>query len=101
MARKGLIESNDRKRDLARKMSSKRSRLKKILMNKNGSLEDRFGASLKLAKLPRNASAVRIRSRCSETGRPRGVYRFCGLSRIVFREEAVCGRLPGIRRSSW
>ncbi len=101
MARKGLIESNERKKALAKKMHFRYKKLKETMMDKNIPLEMRFETALKMAKLPRNSSHVRIRSRCIETGRPRAVYRFCGLSRIVFRNEAVKGHMPGIRRSSW
>ncbi len=101
MARKGLLESNDRKKALVKRFSDSRKRLKSIIMDRTIPLEVRFESSLKLAKMPRNSSKVRVRSRCIETGRSRAVYRFCGLSRIILRQEAVHGRLPGVRRSSW
>ena len=63
--------------------------------------EDFFAAQRKLCKLPRNASKIRIRNRCSITGRPRGVIRKFGVSRITFRELALDGKLPGVTKSSW
>lgn len=101
MARKGLVESNERKKRLSERLSSRRNQLKQVIGNLSIPLEQRFEAVLRLAKMPRNSSPVRIRARCVETGRSRGVYRFCGLSRVVLRERAVRGQLPGVKRSSW
>lgn len=101
MARKGLLESNERKKKLVQSLHNKRTQLKALLMNKTSTLEQRFEASLKLAQLPRNSSRVRVRARCVETGRPRGVYSFCGLSRVVLRQNCARGYLPGVTRSSW
>lgn len=101
MARKGLLESNQRKKQLVSDYAKQRKELKARVMNREDSLENRFEASLKLAQMPRSSSKVRVRNRCAETGRPRGVYRFCGLSRIILRQMAVHALLPGVRRSSW
>lgn len=101
MARKGLIESNERKKKLVDQAKAKRLMLKTIIMNRDLPLEERFEATLKLTNMPRNTAGVRVRARCIETGRPRGVYRFCGLSRMVLRHNSVRGCLPGVRRSSW
>jgi len=101
VARKGLLESNQRKKKLVSDYAKQRKELKSRVMNRDESLENRFEASLKLAQMPRSSSKVRVRNRCSETGRPRGVYSFCGLSRIVLRQMAVHALLPGVRRSSW
>ena len=101
MARKGLLESNQRKKNLVVSYSKKRKELKSQIMNRASSVEERFEASLKLSKIPRSSSKVRFRNRCAVTGRPRGVYRFCGLSRIILRQMAVHAFLPGVRRSSW
>lgn len=101
MARTGLIESNERKKKLCQHFSAKRKALKDVIMDRDLPMTQRFTASTKLAKLPRNSSPVRIRRRCEETGRPRGVHRFCKLGRIALRERAVQGLMPGIRRSSW
>ena len=70
-------------------------------MDKETSMEDRFTAVMKLAKLPRNSSAVRQHNRCALTGRPRGVYRKFRLCRIKLRELASAGQIPGIIKSSW
>jgi small subunit ribosomal protein S14 len=64
-------------------------------------MEERFAASLKLAELPRNSSATRIRNRCEMTGRPRGVYRKHKISRIALRELGSKGMIPGLLKSSW
>jgi small subunit ribosomal protein S14 len=101
VARKGLLESNQRKKSLVAEYAQQRKELKGRIMNRENTLEDRFEASLKLAKMPRSSSKVRVRNRCAETGRPRGVYTFCGLSRIFLRQMAVHALLPGVRRSSW
>jgi len=63
--------------------------------------EERFQARLKLAKLPRNSSKVRIRNRCELTGRPRGYYRKLRLSRVMLRELGSEGQIPGMVKSSW
>ena len=101
MARKGLIQTNLRRRKLVQKYSQKRQKLKKITMSKTLPMEERFFAQIKLAQLPRNSSKVRIRNRCELTGRPRGYYRRFKLSRITLRELASFGQLPGVTKSSW
>ena len=70
-------------------------------MNKNLSLEERFNAQLKLAKLPRNSAMIRIRNRCEITGRPHGVYRKLKISRIALRQLGLQGKIPGMIKSSW
>ena len=73
MAKKSSIEKNNRRRRLSKKYSGRRSRLKAIAMDKTKPMEERFAATLKLAELPRNSSATRIRNRCEITGRPRAL----------------------------
>jgi len=73
----------------------------KIIKNKKLPLEERFAAQLKLAKIPRNSSKVRIRNRCEITGRPHGVYRKLKISRIALRDLASKGKIPGMTKSSW
>ena len=68
--------------------------------NRDATPEERFAARQELAKLPRNSAAIRLRNRCAVTGRPRGYMRFFGLSRITFRDLALKGELPGIRKGS-
>jgi small subunit ribosomal protein S14 len=101
MAKKSSIEKNNRRRRMTKKFSGRRSRLKAIAMDKTTPMEERFAASLKLATLPRNASATRIRNRCEVTGRPRGVYRKFKMSRIALRDLGSKGLVPGLVKSSW
>ena len=75
--------------------------LKAIARDQSRSPEERFNARMKLAKLPRNSSAVRIRNRCELSGRPRGNYRKFRMSRIAVRDLASTGRIPGMVKSSW
>jgi small subunit ribosomal protein S14 len=101
MAKKGMIEKNNRRRKLAAGQAGKRARLKAVIMNKDASLEDRFAATLKLAQLPRNGAASRIKNRCEVTGRPRGYYRKLKMSRIAMRDLGNRGLVPGLTKSSW
>ena len=101
MAKKSSIEKNNRRKKLAKKYAGRRSRLKAIAMDKTKPMEERFAASLKLAQLPRNSSATRIRNRCEVTGRPRAYYRKLKLSRIALRELGARGLIPGLLKSSW
>jgi small subunit ribosomal protein S14 len=101
MAKKSSIEKNNRRRKLTKKFAGRRSRLKAIAMDKTKAMEERFAASLKLAALPRNGSATRIRNRCEVTGRPRGYYRKLKMSRIAMRELGSKGLVPGLVKSSW
>jgi len=86
MAKTSSIEKNNRRRRLTKKFAGKRSRLKAIALDKNKPLEERFEAAIKLAALPRNGSATRIRNRCEVTGRARAYYRKLKMSRIAMRE---------------
>lgn len=101
MAKKSSIEKNNRRRKLAQQYAAKRTKLKAVANDESLPLEERFQARLKLAELPRNASATRIRNRCEVTGRPRGVYRKLMMSRIALRELGSLGLIPGLVKSSW
>ena len=101
MAKKSSIEKNNRRRRMTKKFSGRRARLKEIADDKSRPMEERFAASLKLAQLPRNGSATRIRNRCEVTGRPRGFYRKLKMSRIALRELGSKGIIPGLVKSSW
>jgi small subunit ribosomal protein S14 len=101
MAKKSSTEKNERRRKLAKKYSGRRARLKAIARNKELPMEDRFAASLKLAELPRNSSATRVRNRCAMTGRPRAYSRKLKMSRIALRELGSKGLIPGMVKSSW
>jgi len=70
-------------------------------MDKTKPVEERFAASLKLAEMPRNGSATRIRNRCEVTGRPRAYYRKLKVSRIALRDLGNNGQIPGLVKSSW
>ena len=85
----------------SRKHAEKRSKLKEISKDKSLSLEERFQATVKLAKLPRNSAPIRHRNRCAITGRPRGYYRKLGVSRIAVRDLTAEGQIPGMIKSSW
>lgn len=89
MATKAIVARNNKRKRLAEKYREKREVLKKA-----GDYES-------LQKLPRNSSYTRICSRCSITGRGRSVYKKFGLCRNVFRQLALEGKIPGIRKASW
>ena len=101
MAKKSAIEKNNRRRRMAKQFSAKRAQLKAIVADESLGDQERFGARLKLAELPRNSSPTRIRNRCEMTGRPRGVYRKLKMSRIALRILGNDGKIPGMVKSSW
>ena len=101
MARKSSMESAKRIRKAVSAKRAKRAELKAVIMNKTLAPEERFAAQLKLAQMPRTSSATRIRNRCMITGRSRGVYRKFGISRIMLREMASAGLIPGVRKARW
>src|SRR5215475_3447405 len=96
MAKKSSINKNDRRRKMVARFKEKRAALLAIANDEANSLEERFQARLKLAELPRNSSAVRIRNRCEITGRPRAYYRKLKMSRIALRELGAQGMIPGL-----
>ena len=101
MAKKSAVQKNLKRMKMVNKFEKKRSKLKKIIMNKKLELAERFAAQLKLDKLPKKASRVRIRNRCGISGRPHGYYRKLKISRIALRDMASAGKIPGIIKSSW
>ncbi len=101
MAKKGMVERDLKRRRMAKKFESKRTRLKAIARDTEKSPEERFAAQLKLAELPRNANPTRIHNRCELTGRPRGFYRKLKMSRVALRDLASRGQIPGMVKSSW
>ena len=101
MAKKSSIEKNNRRRRMTKQFASRRAKLKAIMQDKKLPVEERFAATLKLAKLPRNSSATRIRNRCEMTGRPRAYYLKHRLSRIALRDLGSKGLIPGLLKSSW
>ena len=94
MAKKSAVEKNKRRTRLVAKMADRRARLKAIADDRDLAPEDRFAARLKLAEMPRNSAATRLRNRCEMTGRPRAFYRRFKLSRIALRELASQGQVP-------
>ncbi len=101
MAKKSSIEKNNRRRRMVERFAVKRAELKEVANDQSLSMEERFQARIKLAKLPRNSAPVRVRNRCEITGRPRGFYRKVGMSRIALRELGAAGLIPGLVKSSW
>ena len=101
MAKTSVVERNKKRERLAKKYQAKRAALKAMAKDPSLTPEDRFNARLKLAKLPRNSSPVRVRLRCELTGRPRGNYKKFRLSRIALRDLASLGQIPGMVKSSW
>ena len=101
MAKASMKAREEKRKRTVLRFSEKRAKLKEIIRNPNTSDEDRLEAQIKLQKLPRNASPVRLQRRCSITGRPRAVYRKFGLGRNKIRELAMKGDIPGLVKSSW
>lgn len=101
MAKKSAVENNLRRRAIVDRKVATRRRLKSVIMNKSTSSDDRMMAVYKLSEMTRNSSAVRIRNRCSLTGRARGYYRKFGVSRIALRELSSFGLMPGMKKASW
>ena len=101
MAKMSAIYKNNRRIKLSDKFYKKRLKLKKIIMDKKLTLEERFKAQQKLSKLPRNSAKVRVMNRCQITGRPHGVYRKLKISRIALRQLGLEGKIPGMVKSSW
>ena len=101
MAKQSSIQKNLNRKKIVSKFNNRRKKLKKLIMKKDLSMEERFKIQSKLNDLPRDSSKIRIRNRCEITGRTRGVYRKFGLSRIKIRELSMSGSLPGVVKSSW
>ncbi len=101
MAKKSMIAREKKREALVAKYAEKRAALKAIINDQEKPMEERFRASLKLAKLPRNSSAVRLHNRCQLTGRPHAYYRKLKISRIALRDLGSQGQIPGMVKSSW
>ena len=101
MAKKSMIAREVKRQKLVEKYAAKRAELKEIINDESKPMEERFRASLKLAKLPRNSSATRLHNRCQLTGRPHAYYRKLKISRIALRELGSQGQIPGLVKSSW
>lgn len=101
MAKTSSIEKNNRRKKMVKKYAARWEKLKAIANDESKAVDERFAARLKMAELPRNSNATRVRNRCALTGRSRGNYRKFGISRLMFRELASQGMIPGITKSSW
>lgn len=101
MAKKSAVNRNEAVKAMVAKYAAKRAALRATANDESLPLEERFEARLKLAALPRNSAAVRIRNRCEVTGRPRAFYRKLKMSRIALRELGNLGQIPGLTKSSW
>lgn len=100
MAKKSMIERNNKRKRTVEKYAEKRADLKDQF-EQAGSQMEKMEIHRKIQQLPRDSSRTRVRNRCWLTGRPRGFYRDFGLSRNVIRETAHAGLLPGVVKSSW
>ena len=101
MAKVSMVERENKRKKLVDRYAAKRAALKATIEDQSKPMEERFKATLKLAKLPRNSSATRIHNRCQLTGRPHAYYRKLKLSRIMLRELGSQGQIPGLVKSSW
>ena len=101
MTRKALVERELKRAKTVKRFASKRRDLKKILSDSNTTFDEKREARVKLQKLPRNASPVRLRNRGAITGRPKGFYRKFGLGRTKLREQTMEGNIPGLHKASW
>ena len=101
MAKKSMVNREVKRAKLVIQQSSLRAALKAVINHPSTPLDVRSNATLKLAELPRNSSATRLHNRCQLTGRPHAYYRKLKLSRIMLRELASFGQIPGMVKSSW
>ncbi len=101
MAKVSAMQKNEKRKRLVAKYANKRAELKALASNKDIPEDERWVASMQLAKLPRNGAQTRVRNRCQITGRPRGYYRKFKMSRIALRELGSSAMVPGLTKSSW
>ncbi|HSQ97236.1 MAG TPA: 30S ribosomal protein S14 [Rickettsiales bacterium] len=101
MAKVSAINKNNKRKIMVANQKASREALKSLANDKTKSFEERFNAMVKLSEKPRNSSKVRIKNRCSLTGRPRAYHGFFGVSRVMLRELASSGLIPGLKKSSW
>ena len=101
MAKKSMVNREVKREKLTARHAVKRAALKAVINDQEKPIEERFAATLKLAEMPRNSSAVRMHNRCQLTGRPHAYYRKLKLSRIMLRDLASFGQIPGMVKSSW
>ena len=101
MAKASMIARENKRAKSVEKFAAKRAQPKATLRDTEASDDEKWEATLKLQALPRDSSSSRQRNRCQVTGRPHGVYRKFGLSRIKLREAAMRGDVPGLKKASW
>jgi small subunit ribosomal protein S14 len=101
MAKISKVVKNEKRKAMVVLKAEKRARLKQIINNPKSSIEEIDAAVIELQKLPRDASPIRVKNRCSQTGRPRGFLRKFGISRVSLRDLALKGQIPGVVKSSW
>ena len=101
MAKKSMVNREVKRAKLVQQHATKRAALNAVIKDQSKPVEERFKATIKLAEMPRNSSAVRLHNRCQLTGRPRGVFRKFGLCRHKIRELAFAGEIPGVVKASW
>ena len=101
MAKLSSVNKNERRKKLAKRYAAKYARLKAIANDESKDETERLIARLKMAEIPRNGNPTRVRNRCELTGRSRAYYRKFRLSRIMLRELANKGLIPGVTKSSW
>ena len=101
MAKISIINRNIKRQKLVSKYAEKRKNLLEVLKNSSLNDDERNAAFIRLQKLPRDSSPVRLRNRCSLTGRPRGIYSKFGLGRNKLRDIAMSGKIPGMIKASW
>ena len=101
MAKTSKIVKNEQRKEIVARYAEKRAALRATIDSVTTSDAEKQEAFAKLRKLPRDSSKTRIRNRCAMTGRPRAYLRQFGLSRVTFREMALQGLIPGVRKASW
>lgn len=101
MAKVSMVNREIKRLKEVKRQADKREQLKKVIVDLQSSDEAKREAVIKLNKLPRNGSPIRLRNRCALTGRPHGYYRKFGLSRNKLREAAMRGDVPGLVKASW
>ena len=101
MAKLCMTQRELKRRKTVEKFKAKRAALDELIRSSKASVEDKMEARKKLAVLPRNSSPVRLRNRCTLTGRPRGTFRKFGLARGKLRDLMMSGEVPGVVKASW
>jgi small subunit ribosomal protein S14 len=101
MAKRSLIERQAKRLKTVQRYAAKRAEYRRIVRSPTSTDDEKQQAQTKLQALPRDASPVRLRNRCSITGRPHGYYRKFGLARNKLREATMRGEIPGLSKASW